>query len=217
MGRVKQQRSEAAARRELVKGLEVRASLARNRQRRARTGCDIRICGVVVGESQAGQQIIEGASAPLCLVPCCAQEGKAASTSCLVGGFDDALGGASALPGFAGTLRTHDFGRYCMVDSGRCAEAEARPSPLRKSAQRAAKRRWTFLPKRRKRMPWRSHPAVPSLGPGRGRLAALTSCHLSRNSSPALAARQKRAVAGAAAALGLGARRCWGTVAGGAV
>ena len=34
-------------------------------RKRARTGCDIRICGVVVGGSLAGQQIIEAASAPV--------------------------------------------------------------------------------------------------------------------------------------------------------
>lgn len=140
MGRVKQQRSEAAARRELVKGLEVRASLARNRQRRARTGCDIRICGVVVGGSQAGQQIIEGASAPLCLVPCCAQEGKAASTSCLVGGFDDALGGASALPGFAGTLArcartTLDATAWSTVDDARKRKPGHLPSARARSGR----------------------------------------------------------------------------------
>jgi hypothetical protein len=60
---------------------------------RARTGCDIRVCGVMVGGALAGQQIIEGAFGP-CRAWVHVARGRAASTSCLVGGFDDALGGA---------------------------------------------------------------------------------------------------------------------------
>jgi hypothetical protein len=79
--------------RELVKGMESRSVPPAIGRERARTGCDIRICGVMVGGSLAGQQIMEGAFCP-CRAWAHVARRRAVSTSCLVGGFDNALGGA---------------------------------------------------------------------------------------------------------------------------
>jgi hypothetical protein len=90
---------------------------------RARTGCDIRMCGVLmVGGSLAGQHIIKGAFCS-CRVWVHVAQGRAASTSCLVGGFDDALGGALLARWQTAHARRL---RYCMVCSDDVAEAEDR-------------------------------------------------------------------------------------------
>lgn len=43
--------------------------------------------------------------------------GRAASTSCLVGGFDDALGGAFVLASISWQATHARLARYCMFDS----------------------------------------------------------------------------------------------------
>jgi hypothetical protein len=62
--------------------------------------------------------------------------GRAASTSCLVGGFDDALGGALGLPGYAGKLLAH------VLRATACSTVKIRGSGRHTNSPTATTRSW---------------------------------------------------------------------------
>jgi hypothetical protein len=126
----------------------------------------------MIGGSLAGQQIIEGAFCPCRAWVHVARE-RAASTSCLVGAFDNALGGAFSSAGIRWQAAHAHRLRYCMVDSDDARKRKTAIPPHRKNAQLAAKKRRRGGPKHA----MAAAPCSPSIGLC-GRQSGKTSCHL---------------------------------------
>lgn len=104
--------------------------------------------------------------------------GRAASTSCLVGGFDDALGGALGLLGYAGKLLAH------VLRATACSTVKIRGSGIHTKPPTATTRSWrpsndvevACWPKLTQ-----AHFGGRALQPPAltcGRLSGKTSCHL---------------------------------------